>query len=151
IGLALAGFDYWALVIALVATSAINTAGCWLATGWLPERPRTGVEIWSMLCFGGTITLNGIVVYIGYNMEKVILGRFWGPDVLGIYTRAVQLIGLPVNSINAAASSVFFSVLSRLQNDPVRFRRFFLNGYSLIIAVSVPITMFCALYADEII
>src|SRR5262249_5918423 len=49
------------------------------------------------------------------------------------------------------ASSVFFSVLSRLQNDPVRFRRFFLNGYSLIIAVSVPITMFCALYADDII
>ena len=143
----MAGYGYWALVAGLIATSAMNTAGCWLSTGWVPGRPRSGVEIWPMLCFGGTVTLNGIVVYIAYNMEKVILGRFWGADVLGIYTRAVQLIGLPVNTINATVGGVFFSTLSRLQDDPIRFRSFFLKGYTLVMAVTVPPTLFCALFA----
>ena len=30
----------------------------------------------SMMRFGGTITLNGLVVYVAYNLEKVLLGRF---------------------------------------------------------------------------
>jgi PST family polysaccharide transporter len=129
----------------------MNTAGWWISTGWVPGRPRMGVETWPMLCFGGTVTLNSIVVYIGYNMEKVILGRFWGPDVLGVYTRAVQLIGLPVNTINATIGGVLFSSLSRLQDDPIRFRSFFIKGYTLVMAVTVPTTLFCALFADEIV
>ncbi len=149
--LALAGYGYWALVGGLIATSAINTIGCWACTGWVPERPRMGVEVWPLLSFGGIVTLNGIVVYIAYNMEKIILGRFWGADVLGIYTRAVQLIGLPVNTMNATVGGIFFSTLSRLQNDPVQFRGFFLKGYRLVMAVTVPATLLCALFADEII
>lgn len=151
VGMAWTGYGYWALVAGLMATSALYTVGCWFATGWLPGRPRLGVDIWPMVCFGGTVTLNGIVVYVGYNLEKVILGRFWGPDVLGVYTRAVQLIGLPVNTINATVGGVFFSALSRLQDDPTRFRSFFLKGYTLITAITVPTTLFCALFADEIV
>ena len=40
-----------------------------------------------MMHFGGTLTLNGIVAYIGFNADKVMIGRFLGVDVLGIYGR----------------------------------------------------------------
>jgi O-antigen/teichoic acid export membrane protein len=151
IAMAFAGYGYWALVAAAVAGPAIHTTGCWLATGWLPDRPRAGAGIRSMLHFGGTITLNSLTVYIGYNAEKVLLGRFWGADTLGLYTRAVQLINLPVSMTNAAIGGVFFSALSRLQEDPVRLRAFFLKGYSLVMAVTMPATIFSALFADDII
>jgi O-antigen/teichoic acid export membrane protein len=151
IGLAWTGLGYWSLVAALLLVPAINTAGCWLASGWVPGRPRRGIEIRPLLRFGGTITLNSLVVYIGYNTEKVLLGRFWGPDALGLYTRAVQLINLPVSSINSAVGGVFFSVLSRLQGDPERFRAFFLKGYALVMSVTIPTTLFCALFATEIV
>ena len=45
-----------------------------------------------MLRFGGTLTLNGLVVYVAYNFEKVLLGRFWGAEAIGLYGRAYQLI-----------------------------------------------------------
>ena len=48
-----------------------------------------------MLRFGGTVTLNGLVVYIAYNFDKFLLGRFWGADALGLYGRAYQLINIP--------------------------------------------------------
>lgn len=149
--LAFAGWSYWALVVASVAAPGLYTVGCWLASGWMPKRPRSDVEIRPMLSFGGTLMLNSVVVYAGYNMEKMILGRFWGADALGIYTRASQLVSIPVNSINAMIGGVFFSVLSRLQDDPAEFRSCFLKGYSLIVALSIPSTLFCAFFADDII
>jgi hypothetical protein len=30
-------------------------------------------EIWSMMRFGGTMTLNGLVMYVIYNLENVLL------------------------------------------------------------------------------
>ena len=104
-----------------------------------------------MLRFGGTITLNGLVVYVAYNLEKVLLGRFWGPDALGIYGRAYQLINIPTDNLNSAIGGVAFSALSRLQNDPVRLKSYFLKGYSLVISLTIPITIFCALFADDIV
>jgi PST family polysaccharide transporter len=151
IAFGVAGFGYWALVIATLSLPVVNTTSFWLATSWVPNLPRRGVEIRPMLSFGGTITLNSIVVYLGYNMEKVLLGRFWGADSLGLYTRAVQLTNLPVSSINAAVGGVFFSVLSRLQNNPARFRNFFLKGYSVVMAVTMPGTVFAFLFADDIV
>jgi O-antigen/teichoic acid export membrane protein len=114
----------------------------------LPRR-RTGLR--SMMRFGGTLTLSGLVVYIANNFEKVLLGRFWGADVIGLYGRAYQLINIPIDNLNSAAGEVGFSALSRLQDDPSRLKSYFLKGYSLILALTIPITFTCALFADDVI
>ena len=56
-----------------------------------------------------------------------------------------------MNSINATVGGVLFSTLSRLQDDPIRFRSFFLKCYTLVMAVTVPTTLFCALFAGDIV
>ena len=104
-----------------------------------------------MLRFGGTITLNELIVYIAYNFDKLLLGRVWGANALGIYGQSYQLINVPTANINAAIGGVAFSALSRLQDDPPELRNYFLKGYSLTISMTVPITMFSALFADDII
>src|SRR5262249_46725529 len=50
-----------------------NRFWLWLATTWVPGMPRRVGEIWSMMRFGGTMTLNGLVRYVIYNLEKVLL------------------------------------------------------------------------------
>jgi len=151
IGGAMAGYGYWALVAMALTAPIINTLGFWLTTAWVPGQPRRRVGIRSMMHFGGTITLNGLVVYIASNFEKVLLGRFWGADALGIYGRAYQLINIPTGNLNAAAGEVAFSALSRLQDDPDRLKSYFLKGYSLVLAMTVPMTVACALFADDMI
>jgi len=149
--MALAGFGYWALVAATIISPAISTVCVWLATGWIPGAPRWGSATLPMLRFGGTITLNGLVVYIAYNLEKVLLGRFWGADALGIYGRAYQLVSIPTDNLNAAVGGVAFSALSRLQHDSVRLRNYFLKGYSLVVSLTIPTTIFCALFSQDIV
>jgi O-antigen/teichoic acid export membrane protein len=107
-----------------------------------------------MLRFGGTVTLNSVIVFISYNfynMENVLLGRFWGPDALGIYGRAYQLINIPTENLNSAIGGIAFSALSRLQDDPIRLKTYFLKGYSLVVSLTIPISLFSALFADDIV
>jgi len=151
IGMALADFGYWALAGSALALTSCITIGVWLASGWMPGRPRWDGEIRSMLGFGGIVTLNSVVIYFAYNLEKVLLGRFWGASPLGIYGRAYQIINIPTANINAAVGGVAFSALSRLQQDPVRYKRYFLKSYSLITSLTIPITIFSALHAQDII
>jgi O-antigen/teichoic acid export membrane protein len=149
--MALRGWGFWALVVSALTLPLFITIGAWAATGWIPGLPRRDKAVGSMLRFGGTLTLNNLVVYAGYNFEKLLLGRFCGPDVLGLYSRAYELINLPTRILNSAVGIVAFSALSRLQGDPVRFKSFFLRGYSLVLSLTLPATIFCAALADEII
>jgi PST family polysaccharide transporter len=104
-----------------------------------------------MMRFGGTLTLNGLVAYVAYNSEKVLIGRFWGIDAIGIYGRAYQLINIPTDNLNSAVGEVAFSALSRVKDDPGRLKNYFLKGYSLVLGLTLPITIFCALFADDVI
>jgi PST family polysaccharide transporter len=104
-----------------------------------------------MLHFGGLATCNSFVVFLAWNAEKLLLGRFWGADALGLYGRAFQLVTLPVQQLNTAVTGVAFPALSRIQHDAERLARSFLRGYSLLVSSTIPITVTCALFAEEIV
>jgi O-antigen/teichoic acid export membrane protein len=151
IGMAVAGEGYWALVGMTISLNVVSVVSLWVAGGWLPGRPQRGVGVRSMLKYGGTLTLNSVIVYIAYNADKVLLGRAWGADILGIYGRAYQFINLPTSNLNTAIAQVAFPALSRLQNDPERLKSYFLKGYSLFLSLVLPITVACGLFAEDII
>lgn len=151
IGGAKAGYGYWALVAMAVSGPLVSTIGFWLTTGWVPGMPHRQVGIRSMMQYGGTLTLNGLIIYIASNLEKILIGRFWGVDAIGIYGRAFQLINIPTENLNSAVGEVAFSALSRIQDDPPRLKSYFLKGYSLVVALTVPITIACALFSGDMI
>ncbi|HZP00808.1 MAG TPA: lipopolysaccharide biosynthesis protein [Terriglobia bacterium] len=149
IGGAKFGYGYWALVAMTVTMPLVNTMGLWFTTRWVPGLPQRGVGIRSMMRFGGVVTLNGLIVYVASNFEKMLLGRYWGADAIGLYGRAYQLISIPTDNLNSAAGEVAFSGLSRIQHDPIRLRSYFLKGYSIIMGITLPVTAGCALFADD--
>ena len=97
------------------------------------------------------MTLNGVLWYIASNFDKVLLGRYWGADATGLYFNASQLIRTPIDNLNGAVGDVAFSALSRVREDPERLRRYFLKGYSLVVALTLPLTFACAVFADDIV
>ena len=44
-----------------------------------------------------------------------------------------------------------FSALSRLQDDPIRLKNYFLKGLSLVLGLTLPVTIACALFADDVV
>nr|WP_245489428.1 MULTISPECIES: lipopolysaccharide biosynthesis protein [unclassified Mesorhizobium] len=151
LGMALYGCAYWSLVGAAIAQPATATLLMWLSISWRPGKPGRLSDVRSMLRFGATITFNNVVVHLAYNFDKLMIGRYLGADALGIYGRGYQLINIPNTTLLSAIGGVAFSGLSRLQEDPVRCRAYFLKGYTLVNSLTLPTTMFCAMFSDEII
>jgi O-antigen/teichoic acid export membrane protein len=149
--MAATGFGYWSIVGMTLCGYVFSMCGSWLIGGWRPGLPRRGAGVRSMLGYGGIATLNNLVVYFAYNSDKVLLGRFFGAETLGIYGRAFQLINLPTQNLNSTIALVAFPALSRLQNEPERLRSYFLKGYGLFLSLVIPITMACALFSEDII
>ena len=145
------GCGYWALIGMTITNPATYTVAVWLTSRWIPGTPKRKVGMHSMMRFGGTITLNGIVVYVSYNLEKVLLGRFWGPEAVGIYGRAYQLVNVPTDNLNSAIGGVAFRALCEVRDEPGRLRRYFLKGYSLILGLTIPVTITSAVFANEVI
>ncbi len=151
VGMATAGYGYWAIVSMTISLPLVTTIGLWLATGWIPGRPRIVSGLGSMLQFGGGATLTGFLSYITINTDKLLLGRFWGTEATGLYSRAFYLINFPTENLNNTIGEVAFAALSRTRDDLDRLRRYFLKGYSMVVTLTLPLTVVCGLFADDVI
>jgi len=151
IAVAMAGGGYWAIVVMAVSLPIVSGAGAALASHWRPGPPERGTGVRSMLWYGGTVSLNGIVVYVAYNADKVLLGRFWGAEILGLYGRAYQLINIPTDNLQYAFGLFAFPALARVQGDSGDLRNYFLRIYALLLALCIPITAVCMVFAEDLV
>lgn len=151
VGMAMAGYGYWAIVSMTITLPLATTIGLWLSTGWVPGRPRLVAGLSAMLRFGGGTTLTGFLSYVTINIDKLLLGRVWGTEATGLYSRAFYLVNFPTESLNTTIGEVAFAALSRTREDPDRLRRYFLKGYSLVVTLTLPLTVVCGLFADDLI
>jgi PST family polysaccharide transporter len=149
--MAMAGAGYWALVAMAILPPIVTTVCAWLYVGWLPGMPAWHPGTFELVKFGGTVTLNTLVVHVAFNMDKFLLGRYWGAEVLGLYGRAYALISFGSGALHSAVGPVVFAALSRMQDDAARNRAYFLKAYSLVNSATIPATLFCALYSEELV
>lgn len=142
IGLALNGWGYWALVIAGIVQAAGVALTSWVTAGWIPGFPSRRSGIRSMLAFGGHLTGFNLLNYVTRNGDNLLIGRFLGAGVLGIYAKAYGLLMLPVEQINGPINGVVLPALSRLQNLPDQYRRYYLRAVEGLAFVGMPIIIF---------
>jgi O-antigen/teichoic acid export membrane protein len=149
--LALYGFSFWALVWRDLSFAGFYAAGTWVLCGWVPSLPRRNVNVRSCLRFGTEITGFDILQYFTRNVDRLLIGRFWGPTQLGLYTKAMQLVMMPVEHIRMTIMGVGLSPLSALQKDPERYRRFFCTLLSALTFLYMPLVVFVAIQSESLI
>ncbi|UCG57801.1 MAG: oligosaccharide flippase family protein, partial [Phycisphaerales bacterium] len=84
-------------------------------------------------------------------LDKILLGRFHGSGVLGLYSRAYQILMLPINQIRGPLTAVAIPALSRLQTEPHRYKEYY-SKWALILAfLSMPLMVFTAVCSESIV
>ncbi len=149
--LAWRGAVYWALVAMQVGTAASGAIMLWLVCKWRPGWPVRGAGVRSMLHFGLNITGFQIVNYFARNADKILLGRFHGPNVTGLYSKAYSLFMLPISQIRAPLTAVAMPALSHLQNEPARYARYYYRLISILAFVTMPLAGFLFVCSENII
>jgi PST family polysaccharide transporter len=136
--LAVQGWGYWALVAALIVRPVVQALGAWSQCRWLPSLPRrslagTGSVVRFALHVYGRFSFN----YLTRNTDNLLVGWRFGPASLGFYKKAYDLFLLPANQLYIPVADVVLSTLSRLERGSADYRRYFLNGLSILAFVSM--------------
>ena len=142
------GAHYWALVASQIMTSVATVVGVWLLCSWRPGLPGRGANVRSMLAFGGNFTGFSILNYFGNNLDNLLIGKFWGPEALGLYARAFQLLYLPIDQINTPLAAVSVPALSRLVDSPERYRQAYVRILDTLTLLTLPGVAFMIVTSD---
>lgn len=118
---------YWALVVQQVSSAFIGLALNWILCSWRPALPLDFQSVRSGLSFGGYLTGFSVINYFYRQADNVLIGWRWGERELGFYSRAYNLITLPISMVNQTISSVAVTALSRLQHDEAAWNSAFLR------------------------
>jgi O-antigen/teichoic acid export membrane protein len=141
------GASYWALVYLSLGMGLTTVLAVWSACGWRPGPPRRE-KISELLSFGGHLTVVEILMYFGRNVDSILIGRFYGAEPLGQYSRAYSLLMVPFQQIAGPLVAVAIPVLSRLRNEPARFRKALLSLQQVIALTMIPLSTFMIGTAD---
>jgi O-antigen/teichoic acid export membrane protein len=149
--LASRGANYWALVLMQVLSAISNTVGIWITCSWRPGLPSRHAGIGSMIAFGSNLTGFRCFNYLSRNLDNFLIGRYLGPQSLGLYAKAYQLLLLPINQINTPVSSIAISALSSLQTEPDKYREFYRKAILAIATLGMPVVALMFASADKVI
>jgi len=148
VSLAWYGARYWSLVFSQIALGAATTACVWMLSGWRPGLPTRRSGVRSMLIFGGHLTGFSVINYWARNLDNLLIGRVWGASQLGLYSRAYQLLLLPIDQITAPITAVAVPALSRLADSPERYRQAYLRILAKLAMVTMPLMAFLIVTSD---
>lgn len=149
--LAMNGFGYWALVVREVARSMLVAIGTWACCPWIPSLPsrRTGAR--AMVRFGGSVTAVQLATLFSMNFGHILIGRMFGASLLGFYRQGVQLVLGPISQLVYPVYTVSEVALSRLQNQPADYRRYYQKILMLLCTATMPIAAFVVVEAEDIV
>ena len=150
ISLAAAGAGYWAVVGQQITLVILTCTSNVILCKWRPGLPRRSVSIRRFFRFGGSVLGTNVIAYATNNLDNVAIGIYWGSGPLGLYSRAYQLLMVPLQQVSVPMTRVVLPVLSRVQDEDETYARYvskaqlvgcymLASGFAVAAGVSVPL------------
>ncbi|WP_316978323.1 lipopolysaccharide biosynthesis protein [Shumkonia mesophila] len=140
IGMAFAGYGYWALVgqqlVGQVATTAAFAVG-----PWRPRLRFSGRRFREMWAFGAQVSLCQVLGGAGEQTLILLVGTVFGTTALGYFTLAWRAVQLIRSLISSAVYQVGLSAFSKLQHDRAAMADAFVNATRLACLVGFPVAV----------
>jgi O-antigen/teichoic acid export membrane protein len=149
--LAKLGFGYWALVAQQLVIAAVCFLLMWYTSGWRPTMPKGNSGVRPMLSFGAHLTIADFVGLLLINSDSILIGRVFGAEPLGLYTRASVLLARPLQQISNPINAVLTPVLSRLQVNSERYRRTFMRTFDTLALIFFSLAALCLALARPLV
>lgn len=149
--LAWMGWGYWALVVGTVALPLSITAGAFFLCPWLPGLPRRAAGTARLVRYAINVYGHFTVNYFARNMDNVLVGWRFGAGPLGFYKKAYDLFALSSNQLVSPLAVVAVAALSRLKDDALQYRRYFLRSLALLAFVGMGVGADLSLVGQDLI
>lgn len=149
--MALLGYGIWALVGGTLAQATLRLVLGFALGSNKPKLGFSSLVARDLLTFGGGFTLSRIFNYFATQGDYLVLGRMAGANVLGVYSRAYQLMSVPSSHLGSVLERVMFPVLARTQRDRLLLARYFLVASSGLALVTMTASALLLVTAPEVV
>ena len=152
IGLALAGFSYFALAFGMLFGASVEfviafllrPAGTSLVPSFSGLRPLAG--------FGVYVSGTGLLRKAPAVMPDLVIGRVIDAAAVGLYSRGAGVVGFIERLLVQAVTPVALPHFSRVREQgPDALRRTYLDAVSMITGIAWPVFVSVALVSEEIV
>lgn len=145
------GMGYWALVAINVLNSAVTMILLWRRCNWRPDFVRIDKSIKEFVGFGAGISGFNMINYFARNLDNILIGKFLGSGPLGLYSKAYQLLMLPITQLRDPLNSVGIPALSSLYHKHEQYRKYYKEYLFLLSFFSMPIVVFLFISSEPLI
>lgn len=122
-GFALLGLGVYSLVLGPLLGTCVLSAWLWTTVRWWPRRWASRSAIRDLWSFSRGLVGFNALNYWSRNLDNLLLGVAVSTGELGEYSRAYNLMMIPVAQMGGVIMRVLFPALSRMRDDPVRMAR----------------------------
>jgi O-antigen/teichoic acid export membrane protein len=146
-------YEALSLIWGQLATAVVKSLLSILYGGksWWPTFRCKYADLKSYARFSLYQTSERCINYFSANVDYLIIGRLLGPEVLGVYSLAYQLVVLPLSKINPIITNVAYPLFAKKQSDNSVLCRAYLEVVKLVSFICLPALLGLAIVAPAFI
>jgi O-antigen/teichoic acid export membrane protein len=148
IPLALLGLSYWALVIGNLTMQLSNAIVLTIKSNWKPNFMFSFKILKEMFSFSIWSLIEAISIWFTTWVDTFIIGRFFNQHQLGLYKTPTSMVNSIMALITGSIVPVLFASLSRLQDNPDKFKNLYFKFQRLASILLFPLGVGIYLYSD---
>ena len=144
------GYGVWALVTQNLLGGAIPAIAYWTYTKWRPSWVFSWNSFKELFNFGFFMFLTSITNNLSAEIQKLLIGRFYNPATLGVYSKAHSTENLASNTISGVMTSVTYPLYAEVQDDLPKMQNIIKRLTSTIAYLTFPLLSILILVAKPV-
>jgi PST family polysaccharide transporter len=148
IGLAIAGFGPWSLILGQLAGTMVSDVILWSMVPWRPVLTFSSRIARLLLRFGIPLVGMNIISVFVLNVDYLLVGRYLGAESLGVYTLAFRVPELTILQLCNIVAQVMFPVYAKIKDDAKALSEGFLQTAQYVALLTVPAGIGLVLLAE---
>ncbi len=150
IPLALAGYNYWALVAGSLAGALGQLIILWSISIWRPVFEYNFKLAKKIFSFSGWITLRALTAWLIIWLDSIIVGYFLTSHELGLYRTGRNFVAIIFGISVTPLFPIIYSYLSQWQNDISKFKNILMDANKIIFVIALPVCIFLLIGSKEL-
>lgn len=114
------GYGVWSLVAQHILTALIPALVFWFYIKWRPKLVFSIQSFKELFSFGFYMFLTHLLNQFGRQIQGLLIGKFYNPVTMGLYSKAHGTERLASLSISQVLTQVTYPLYAELQDDKVR-------------------------------
>ena len=151
INMAFIGFGIYAIVANALISGFLNIIFFFLADRWVPILNFSFTRLKALWSYGYKLMLFNFIEALHVNIYPILIGKNFSASSLGFYNNGRQFPSLITSSINAALTSVSFSVFSKYQSNQEKLKNTLRESLRISNFLILPIITILAISAEPIV